>query len=85
MKTPPAARHPITVFAAWILLLATLHTPSALFAQAPGIITYQGRITNNGAAFTGPGEFRFVIYRDGLPPAYLPQRTPSPEKGAASS
>jgi hypothetical protein len=40
-------------------------------AQAPGIITYQGRITNNGANFTGTGEFRFVIYREGPPTTTL--------------
>ncbi len=45
-----------------ILLLATV---ACSFGQAPGVVTYQGRITNNGANFTGTGQFRFVIYRPG--------------------
>ncbi len=48
-----------------LLVLAILSVP--LRAQAPGIITYQGRITNAGTAFTGTGQFRFVIYRNGPP------------------
>jgi hypothetical protein len=50
------------------LVLAILAFLSAdLRAQAPGIITYQGRVTNGGAPFTGTGQFRFVIYRNGPP------------------
>ena len=50
-----------------LLLLVLLVVPVLLRAQAPGIITYQGRITNSGTSFTGTGQFRFVIYRTGLP------------------
>lgn len=58
----------ISIFTALLLLMIA---PAAVRAQAPGVVTYQGRITNNGANFTGTGEFRFVIYRNGLPPATL--------------
>ena len=49
------------------LIMALAVTSVCVRAQAPGIITYQGRVTNNGASFTGPGQFRFVIYRNGPP------------------
>jgi hypothetical protein len=48
-----------------VLFVVLLTTPPQVQAQAPGIITYQGRITNNGTNFTGTGEFRFIIYREG--------------------
>src|SRR5688572_26298176 len=52
-----------------LVLAAILSATSTVtHAQAPGVITYQGRITNNGAPFTGNGSFRFAIYRDGAPP-----------------
>jgi hypothetical protein len=51
-----------------VLALCALAGAPPAPAQAPGIITYQGRVTNNGAAFTGNGQFRFVIYRAGPPP-----------------
>ncbi len=51
----------ITLRALAALLLLT--GVPALHAQAPGIVSYQGRITNNGESFTGTGQFRFVIYR----------------------
>jgi hypothetical protein len=50
-----------------LFLLAVLSLD--LRAQAPGVVTYQGRITNAGAPFTGTGQFRFVIYRNGPPTA----------------
>jgi hypothetical protein len=50
------------------LLLAVPST--AVRAQAPGIVSYQGRITHNGVSYTGAGHFRFIIWRDG-PPATL--------------
>ena len=41
--------------------------PVLALAQAPNVITYQGRITNSGTSFTGTGQFRFAIYRTGPP------------------
>lgn len=64
------------------LLVCVLSAPGFVRAQAPGVITYQGRITNNGANFTGPGEFRFVIYRNGAPPASLWSHDSSSLSGA---
>ena len=58
MKSNPHSLLP--ALAACLLITAA---PSAVQAQAPGVISYQGRITNNGANFTGTGQFRFVIYR----------------------
>jgi hypothetical protein len=63
MKTKSAVRLAIA--------LVLFFAPVLGRAQAPGIITYQGRITNNGANFTGNGEFRFLVYRSGTPPASL--------------
>ncbi len=54
-----------------LVLLALAFLSADLLAQAPGIITYQGRITNGGTAFTGTGQFRFAIYRPGTPPTSL--------------
>ncbi len=55
-----------THWPAALLVLAGLLTSSA-FAQVPGVITYQGRVTSNGTNFTGTGYFRFALYRPGLP------------------
>lgn len=55
---------PILLLAA---LMAGLFTPAASHAQAPNVISYQGRITSNGTGFSGTGQFRFVMYRAGPP------------------
>lgn len=68
-KSPIQTRAPR--IAAGLFLPLVLLVPVVGRAQAPGIITYQGRITNNGASFTGGGQFRLLINRDGLPPASL--------------
>jgi len=36
------------------------------FGAAPGIITYQGRVTSNGTNFTGTGQFKFALVQPGL-------------------
>lgn len=44
------------------ILAALLITfTGALHAQVPQIINYQGRITSNGAPFTGNGQFKFAL------------------------
>jgi hypothetical protein len=48
-------------------LLLCLATTTAAWAQVPGIITYQGRVTSNGTNFTGTGSFRFALFRPGPP------------------
>ncbi|MGB8168247.1 MAG: hypothetical protein WCF18_12190 [Chthoniobacteraceae bacterium] len=82
MKTSPPNSFTLFAIAVWISLLAALLTPSISHAQAPGIITYQGRITNNGTSFSGTGQFRFLIYRDGMPPASLWSHDSSSLSGA---
>jgi hypothetical protein len=48
-----------------LALALCLATTTAAWAQVPGIITYQGRVTSNGTNFTGTGYFRFALYRSG--------------------
>src|SRR5215467_4917450 len=43
------------------LCLALLVSAATGFAQVPGIIQYQGRVTSNGTNFTGNGQFKFAI------------------------
>jgi len=52
-----------------IVLTALLFafSPVAVRAQAPGIVSYQGQITANGTSYSGTGQFRFIIWRDGPP------------------
>ena len=57
MKSTPYFRNILAV-------LTLVATALGAQAQVPGIITYQGRVTTNGAGFTGNGQFRFVIYRN---------------------
>ena len=57
MKSTPSFRNILAV-------LTLVATALGAQAQVPGIITYQGRVTTNGAGFTGNGQFRFVIYRN---------------------
>lgn len=42
------------------LLLLCMAAPN-LLAQAPGILTYQGRVTVNGTGFNGTGQFKFAL------------------------
>ena len=70
MKIPDLLHSTRAVSTAFALLLVTLLAPAAQ-AQAPGIISYQGRVTSNGAGFSGNGQFRFVIYRNAGSPASL--------------
>jgi hypothetical protein len=45
-----------------LLLLSTLGLHlSNLFAQVPGVITYQGRVQSDGTNFTGAGQFKFAL------------------------
>lgn len=45
----------------WLAALAFAVTAATAFAQVPGIIQYQGRVTSNGTNFTGTGQFKFAI------------------------
>ena len=46
-------------------LCASLLTPAALLAAPPPTITYQGKVTVDGAAFDGTGDFQFALVDDG--------------------
>jgi hypothetical protein len=45
----------------WLAALAFATTVTTAFAQVPGIIQYQGRVTSHGTNFTGTGQFKFAI------------------------
>jgi type VI secretion system secreted protein VgrG len=58
------------------LLIALLATTAS--AQVPGILSYQGRVTVNGSAFDGTGQFKFalvdagqLIPRPPMPPIWV--------------
>ena len=44
-----------------MIVLVTILTQAALWAQVPQIITYQGRVSVNGTNFTGTGQFKFAL------------------------
>jgi len=45
--------------------LATFALTTSAFAQAPGVINYQGRVVVNGTNFTGTGQFKFALVDGG--------------------
>jgi hypothetical protein len=45
----------------FLAALAISVSATAAFAQVPGIIQYQGRVTMGGTNFTGTGQFKFAI------------------------
>jgi len=45
----------------WLAALAIIGAAATAFAQVPGIIQYQGRVTSNGTNFSGTGQFKFAI------------------------
>lgn len=45
----------------WLAALIVSATVATAFAQVPGIIQYQGRVTSHGTNFTGTGQFKFAI------------------------
>ena len=52
--------------AAWLLLATLISQPSIARAQNT-IVTYQGRITDNGTNFNGTGQFKFAIVTSNYP------------------
>jgi hypothetical protein len=58
------ARLALLALLAW---LSTLNLQlSTLFAQVPGVITYQGRVQSDGTNFTGAGQFKFALVDPGV-------------------
>jgi hypothetical protein len=65
-----SAQFTVLVFLSLIFTtLLGVASPSA-FAQVPGIINYQGRVTVGGTNFNGTGQFKFALVNNGASQTY---------------